>query len=127
MSFHHSWMTDEQLDLLLPSFLQGRPNTYTFTKALAENLLQNEAKDLPVSIFRPSIIGAAYKEPLPVSIRVCRQKQNVKGLYSKSIFNARKAFFFWINDIYIFLQGWIDCFHGSAGLFVAVSLSEKIQ
>ena len=39
-------MTDKQLELLLSSLLQGRPNTYTFTKALAENLLQNEAKDL---------------------------------------------------------------------------------
>ena len=60
-------MTDEQLDLLLPSLLQGRPNTYTFTKAVAETLLQNEAKDLPVAIFRPSIIGTPYHEPLPVS------------------------------------------------------------
>ena len=61
-------MTDKQLELLLPSLLQGRPNTYTFTKALAENLLQNEAKDLPVAIIRPSIVGAACKEPLPVSL-----------------------------------------------------------
>ena len=60
-------MTDEQLEMIIPSLLQGRPNTYTFTKALAESLLQNEAKDLPVAIFRPSIVGAAYKEPLPVS------------------------------------------------------------
>ena len=61
-------MTDEQLELIVPSLLQGRPNTYTFTKALGESLLQNEAKDLPVAIFRPSIVGAAYKEPLPVSL-----------------------------------------------------------
>ena len=61
-------MTDEQLELLLPSLLQGRPNTYTFTKALGENVLQNEAKDLPVAICRPSIVGAACKEPLPVSL-----------------------------------------------------------
>ena len=69
-NFHsfYSWMTDKQLELLLPSLLQGRPNTYTFTKALAENLLQNEAKDLPVAIIRPSIVGAACKEPLPVSL-----------------------------------------------------------
>ena len=61
-------MTDEQLEMIIPSLLQGRPNTYTFTKALAESLLQNEAKDLPVAIFRPSIVGAAYEEPLPVSV-----------------------------------------------------------
>ena len=60
------WMNDEQFDLLTPSLLQGRPNTYTFTKALAENLLQEEASDLPVAIIRPSIIGAAVKEPFTV-------------------------------------------------------------
>lgn len=60
-----NWMTDEQLELLTPSLLQDYPNTYTWTKSLAENLLQNEAKDLPVAIVRPSIVGAAYKEPLP--------------------------------------------------------------
>ena len=59
-------MTDEQLELLTPSLIQDFPNTYTWTKSLAECLLQNEAKDLPVSILRPSIVGAAYKEPLPV-------------------------------------------------------------
>ena len=59
-------MTDEQLELLTPSLIQDYPNTYTWTKSLAECLLQNEAKDLPVAILRPSIVGAAYKEPLPV-------------------------------------------------------------
>ena len=44
-------MTDKQLELLLHSLLQGSPNTYTFTKALGENVLQNEAKDLPVAIY----------------------------------------------------------------------------
>ena len=60
-------MTDEQFSLLTPSLLHGRPNTYTLTKAMAENLLQEEASDLPVAIIRPSIIGAAIKEPVPVS------------------------------------------------------------
>ena len=61
-------MNDEQLRLLTPSLLNGRPNTYTLTKALAENLLKEEASDLPVSIIRPSIIGASVDEPMPVSI-----------------------------------------------------------
>ncbi len=59
-------MTDEQFELFTPSLLKGRPNTYTLTKAIAENLLQEEASDLPVAIIRPSIIGAAIKEPFPV-------------------------------------------------------------
>lgn len=62
------WMTDEQYNLLMPTLLQGRPNTYTLTKALAENLLEEEAQDLPVAIIRPSIIGAALNEPLPVCL-----------------------------------------------------------
>ena len=64
-------MTDEQFELLTPSLLQSRPNTYTLTKAIAENLLQEEASDLPVAIIRPSIIGAAVKEPLPVCNKFC--------------------------------------------------------
>jgi len=41
------------------------PNTYTFTKAVAEQALQEKAADLPLSIFRPSIVVAASKEPVP--------------------------------------------------------------
>ena len=35
--------------------LGSRPNTYTFTKALAESLIASEKGDLPVTIVRPSI------------------------------------------------------------------------
>jgi len=41
------------------------PNTYTFTKALAEQAVLENAKDLPLSIFRPSIVVASAKEPVP--------------------------------------------------------------
>ena len=40
-----------------------RPNTYTFTKALAENVLASEGAGLPISIIRPSIVAASWKEP----------------------------------------------------------------
>ncbi|KAH7724479.1 male sterility protein [Aphelenchoides avenae] len=59
------WMSDEMLDALEPKLLCKRPNTYTFAKALAESQLIEDAKDLPVIIVRPSIIGAMWKEPLP--------------------------------------------------------------
>ena len=61
------WMTDEQLELLSPSLMKNLPNTYTFTKKLAEEYLRKEASDLPIAICRPSIVGAAYKEPVDVS------------------------------------------------------------
>jgi len=42
-----------------------RPNTYTYTKALAEDLIMTECEDLPVSIVRPSIVVSTWKEPVP--------------------------------------------------------------
>lgn len=31
------------------------PNTYTFTKAMAENLIKNNSNGLPMVIYRPAI------------------------------------------------------------------------
>uniref|UniRef100_A0AC34QVW2 Fatty acyl-CoA reductase n=1 Tax=Panagrolaimus sp. JU765 TaxID=591449 RepID=A0AC34QVW2_9BILA len=59
------WMDDDTLKQLTPKLLGKRPNTYTLTKALAETQLVEDAKDLPVIIIRPSIIGAMWREPLP--------------------------------------------------------------
>ena len=42
-----------------------RPNTYTFTKAITEQLVKEERDDLPMSIVRPSIVVGARSEPLP--------------------------------------------------------------
>ena len=41
------------------------PNTYAFTKAVTEQALREKASDLPLSIFRPSIVVAAAQEPVP--------------------------------------------------------------
>ncbi|XP_008309561.1 fatty acyl-CoA reductase 1 isoform X2 [Cynoglossus semilaevis] len=59
------WMDDDLVSTLTPKLLGKRPNTYTYTKALAEYLLQQEAGDLNVAIVRPSIVGASWKEPFP--------------------------------------------------------------
>lgn len=60
-------MDDELVSVLTPKLIRERPNTYTYTKALAEYLVQQEAGDLNVAIIRPSIVGASWKEPFPVS------------------------------------------------------------
>ncbi len=39
------------------------PNTYTFTKCLCEKLIMGRRGNLSVTICRPSIIGAAWREP----------------------------------------------------------------
>lgn len=37
------------------SLLGGYPNTYVYTKSIAEDIVKNEGKDLPVAVIRPSI------------------------------------------------------------------------
>ena len=41
------------------------PNSYTLTKSLTEHLLVNRRENVPLVIFRPSIIGSSYREPYP--------------------------------------------------------------
>uniref|UniRef100_A0A1I7TCX4 Fatty acyl-CoA reductase n=1 Tax=Caenorhabditis tropicalis TaxID=1561998 RepID=A0A1I7TCX4_9PELO len=60
-----SWMDDDTLTKITPKILGLRPNTYTLTKALAESTIEEEAKDIPVIVIRPSIVGAMWKGPLP--------------------------------------------------------------
>uniref|UniRef100_A0A672Q4L3 Fatty acyl-CoA reductase n=1 Tax=Sinocyclocheilus grahami TaxID=75366 RepID=A0A672Q4L3_SINGR len=59
------WMDDKLVSLMTPKLLGERPNTYTYTKALAEQLIQQECGNLNVAIIRPSIVGASWKEPFP--------------------------------------------------------------
>ncbi|CAG9828967.1 unnamed protein product [Diabrotica balteata] len=40
------------------------PNTYTFTKCIAESLVNKEGNELPIAIFRPSIVESTYREPI---------------------------------------------------------------
>ncbi|VDM11652.1 unnamed protein product [Wuchereria bancrofti] len=58
-------MDDVVIDAITPHLLGKRPNTYTLTKALAEVQLMEDARQLPVIIVRPSIIGAMWRDPLP--------------------------------------------------------------
>ena len=56
---------DEKLiDEITPRLLGNWPNTYTFTKAIAESIIEKEAGDMPVGIFRPAIVVSTYREPI---------------------------------------------------------------
>lgn len=55
---------DKRLDQITRDVIKGWPNTYTFTKAVAEHLVREESDGLPVGVFRPSIVIATYKEPV---------------------------------------------------------------
>ena len=47
------------------SIIGSHPNTYTFTKAIAEAMLGKAFPDLPLVIVRPSIVAAAWQKPFP--------------------------------------------------------------
>lgn len=49
----------------LQEILKSHPNTYTFTKQLAENLIMKEMKNYPVGIIRPSVVYGTHKQPFP--------------------------------------------------------------
>lgn len=55
-----STMNDEEIEKETKKFLGGHPNTYSFTKHLAENLLNKERKSIPIAVVRPSV-GKFYK------------------------------------------------------------------
>ena len=50
---------DEQEKTILGVY----PNTYTFTKGLAERMIKKRRGNLPVVIVRPSIIQGNYSDP----------------------------------------------------------------
>jgi fatty acyl-CoA reductase len=59
-------MDKRDLENYEKNLLGNFPNTYTFTKRMAEHLLhQMNEKRIPISIVRPSIIGASLEDPFP--------------------------------------------------------------
>jgi len=57
-------MTPEEADKATPHIIGAHPNTYTFSKMIAEHIVLEEKENVPLSIIRPSIIGGAYKFPV---------------------------------------------------------------
>lgn len=53
------------INSLTQKFTNAEPNTYTFTKGLAEQLVYEYRDKLPVIIYRPSIVISALDEPMP--------------------------------------------------------------
>ncbi|XP_034107982.1 putative fatty acyl-CoA reductase CG5065 isoform X2 [Drosophila albomicans] len=59
------WMDVKTLDAITPDLLKPHPNTYTYSKRLAEILVRDHYETMPVIIARPSIVTPAVAEPLP--------------------------------------------------------------
>ena len=59
-------MKVSELDKIAGSGLLAEwPNTYTFTKAMTEHLMEKRRGHVPLVIVRPSIIGSSWREPVP--------------------------------------------------------------
>ncbi|XP_045769951.1 putative fatty acyl-CoA reductase CG8306 [Maniola jurtina] len=58
-------LTDQALNDIERTLLKTHPNTYTFTKHLAEHEVKNCADLFPCTIVRPTMIVASWKEPVP--------------------------------------------------------------
>ncbi|KAI9556292.1 hypothetical protein GHT06_018866 [Daphnia sinensis] len=58
-------LDEDALKNMLKQLLGNYPNTYAYTKALAEQLLKERCGSVPLVIVRPSIVTAAQYEPFP--------------------------------------------------------------
>jgi fatty acyl-CoA reductase len=58
-------MTYDEADKATTHIIKDHPNTYTFSKMIAEHIVLNEKQNLPFAIVRPSIIGGSYRFPVP--------------------------------------------------------------
>ena len=61
------------------------PDAYAYTKALGEQALMDEKRNVPVSIVRPSIIESAVAEPKPGWIRGFRMAEPVILSYARGL------------------------------------------
>ncbi|KAL9888209.1 waterproof isoform 2-T2 [Glossina fuscipes fuscipes] len=57
-------LDDHTLNVLTPTIIKDYPNTYTYTKVLAEDVVQQYAGNLPITVFRPGIVITTYREPV---------------------------------------------------------------
>ncbi|KAL0122038.1 hypothetical protein PUN28_007080 [Cardiocondyla obscurior] len=58
-------LDDEMIEIIEKKMIGKHPNTYTYTKGLAEQIVLSKGRGLPIAIVRPSIVCAAYEEPFP--------------------------------------------------------------
>ena len=65
--------------------MHGWQDTYVFTKAMGEQLIVAERGDVPLVIFRPSIVEGALSEPFPGWIEGIRMADPLIIAYGKNI------------------------------------------
>ncbi|XP_039752482.1 fatty acyl-CoA reductase 1-like [Pararge aegeria] len=82
---------DYTLNAVTPKYLGELPNTYVFTKQLAEHVMAEQKGILPIVIMRPSIVVSSVNEPLtgwienlngPVGIMIASGKGILRIVYT---------------------------------------------
>ncbi|KAG6454598.1 hypothetical protein O3G_MSEX008763 [Manduca sexta] len=85
-------LDEHTIRLLTPKYIGELPNTYTFSKQLAEHVVYEEKGKLPAVIVRPSIVISSADEPMegwienfngPVGILVACGKGIMRTLHTK--------------------------------------------
>lgn len=61
-----SELDDRTVEDITPQILGHWPNTYAFTKAMAENYIYENRLSMPVAVFRPAVVVSTWKEPIQV-------------------------------------------------------------
>ncbi|XP_022823967.1 fatty acyl-CoA reductase wat-like [Spodoptera litura] len=56
---------DERMEAIEANLIKGYPNTYTFTKSIAEEVVRSLAGEMPTCIIRPAVVISSYREPVP--------------------------------------------------------------
>ncbi|XP_046837277.1 fatty acyl-CoA reductase wat-like isoform X1 [Vespa crabro] len=57
-------INEKLLDEITPRLLGICPNSYVYTKAVAENVVKKNIGIIPIGIFRPAIVISTYREPI---------------------------------------------------------------
>ncbi|KAH0632662.1 hypothetical protein KY284_035448 [Solanum tuberosum] len=66
--------------------LYGWHDTYSFTKAMSEMVIDSMREDIPIVIIRPSIITTSYEQPFPGWIQGFRVIDPIITFYGKGVF-----------------------------------------
>lgn len=59
------WMTETMMDAIQKDLVGSHFDSFTYTKRLAEILVQRESKNIPVSIVRPAALLPTIAQPIP--------------------------------------------------------------
>ncbi|XVF69147.1 hypothetical protein PTKIN_Ptkin11bG0057500 [Pterospermum kingtungense] len=73
--------------------IYGWPNTYVFTKAMGEMLVEDFKGNMPTIIVRPTIITSTYKEPFP------GWAEGVRTIDSLAVGYAKGKLTFFLGDL----------------------------